>query len=143
MSSPTTDLQLPEGVLSQAVKDVVAERRRQIEAEGWTPEHDDTHTCGEMGAAAAAYALSRPYIRSVTSVRGISRNSIAQIWPWSPEWWKPTDRRRDLVKAGALILAEIERLDRIRPTPSCVEKQGISDRLMLGSARSRRDEGGV
>jgi hypothetical protein len=28
------------------------------------------------------------------------------------EWWKPTNRRRDLVKAGALILAEIERLDR-------------------------------
>ena len=34
-------------------------------------------------------------------------------WPWVRRWWKPTDRRRDLVKAGALILAEIERLDRI------------------------------
>jgi hypothetical protein len=27
-------------------------------------------------------------------------------------WWKPKDRRRDLVRAAALIIAEIERLDR-------------------------------
>jgi hypothetical protein len=33
-------------------------------------------------------------------------------WPWSQDWWKPTNPRRDLVKAGALIAAEIERLDR-------------------------------
>ena len=26
--------------------------------------------------------------------------------------WQPTTSRRDLVKAGALVLAEIERLDR-------------------------------
>jgi hypothetical protein len=38
--------------------------------------------------------------------------SWLQIWPWDRKWWKPTDRRRDLVKAAALILAEIERLDR-------------------------------
>jgi len=34
------------------------------------------------------------------------------LWPWSPMWWRPTTQRRDLVKAGALIMAEIERIDR-------------------------------
>lgn len=33
-------------------------------------------------------------------------------WPWSRAWWKPASRRRCLIKAGALILAEIERIDR-------------------------------
>lgn len=37
----------------------------------------------------------------------------AYHWPWSREWWKPKNPRRDLVKAGALIVAEIERLDRL------------------------------
>jgi hypothetical protein len=34
------------------------------------------------------------------------------IWPWSPDWWKPRDARRNLERAAALIIAEIERLDR-------------------------------
>jgi hypothetical protein len=33
-----------------------------------------------------------------------------QWWPWSFEWWKPKDRIRNLVRAGALIAAEIDRL---------------------------------
>jgi len=37
---------------------------------------------------------------------------VCFVWTWERAWWKPTTRRRDLVKAGALILAEIERLDR-------------------------------
>lgn len=35
------------------------------------------------------------------------------IWPWDEHWWKSTTRRRDLVKAGALVAAEIERIDRL------------------------------
>jgi hypothetical protein len=34
-------------------------------------------------------------------------------WPWDKVWW-PSDRRRNLVKVGALILAEIERIDCLR-----------------------------
>ena len=41
---------------SQAVLDVAAERRRQIEAEGWTPEHDDEHSAGQLAGAAGCYA---------------------------------------------------------------------------------------
>jgi hypothetical protein len=88
---------------SQAVLDVAAERRRQVEAEGWTPEHDDEHGAGEMAAAAACYALNAAGCGC----------EVARNWPWDGSWWKPTTSRRDLVKAGALILAEIERLDRM------------------------------
>ena len=88
---------------TQAVLDVLAERRRQVEAEGWTPEHDDEHGAGEMAAAAACYGLNAAGCGC----------EVARNWPWDGSWWKPTTSRRDLVKAGALILAEIERLDRL------------------------------
>jgi len=88
--------------LSQAARDVLAERRRQIDAEGWTPEHDDEHSRGEMALAAACYAVAD----------NDPRAEPPPLWPWDTEWWKPTSERRMLVKAGALILAEIERLDR-------------------------------
>lgn len=89
---------------SEAARDVLAERRRQVEVEGWTPEHDDAHSAGEMARAAVCYALTDSRWRDVFDYRS--------WWPWSTVWWKPTTRRRDLVKAGALILAEIERIDR-------------------------------
>jgi len=87
---------------SQAVLDVAAERRRQIETEGWTPEHDDGHGAHELAEAAACYALNAAGCGC----------EVARNWPWDRSWWKPSTARRDLVKAGALILAEIERLDR-------------------------------
>lgn len=99
--------------LMNVVRDVLAERERQKSVEGWTVEHDDRHILGEMGNAAAAYAMTQ---RQRDRNRADNRVSSAPAcWPWSPGWWKPvpTNRRRDLVKAGALILAEIERLDRI------------------------------
>ncbi len=94
--------------LSQAAADVIAERRRQIEAEGWTAEHDSEHGNGQMARAAACYALSGSCEPSDETAAIL----VDLAWPWAPQWWKPTTERRDLVKAGALILAEIERLDR-------------------------------
>lgn len=93
----------PAPVKTDGVAAIAAERRRQVEAEGWTVEHDDTHANGEMAAAAVCYAFTA--VRSPHYIHGI-------IWPWSGEWWKPGDKRRNLVKAGALIAAEIDRLDR-------------------------------
>lgn len=51
---------------------------------------------------------------------GRTARAIPRQWPftWWLDWWKPTTYRRDLVKAGALILAEIERLDRREGVPS-------------------------
>ncbi|RTV09148.1 hypothetical protein DY981_22945 [Pseudomonas aeruginosa] len=92
----------------QAWLDVQAERRRQVEAEGWTPEHDDAHSYGQMARAAACYALAG----SSAPNDGTAALLVSLAWPWDEQWWKPTTVRRDLVKACALALAEIERLDR-------------------------------
>ena len=86
--------------------EVAAERRRQTEAEGWTPEHDDEHSRGELARAAVCYA--DPFNEE--------RENPPPKWPWEAKWWKPKDRRRDLVRAAALIVAEIDRLDRLRTT---------------------------
>lgn len=88
--------------LSQAATDVLAERRRQITAEDWTPEHDDKYRHSEMLWAACCYVLNTIQ----------KYNRVPFDWPWRDEWWKPTNQRRDLVKANALLLAEIERIDR-------------------------------
>ncbi|MBN8294926.1 hypothetical protein JI664_23345 [Rhodobacter sp. NTK016B] len=93
------------------IESIAAERKRQVEGEGWTPEHDDEHAEGELGKAAACYALAAS---AETQLRfDIKRGDAApQDWPWDTSWWKPKDRRADLVRAGALIAAEIDRLDR-------------------------------
>lgn len=89
--------------------EIAAERRRQVRDEGWTASHDDEHTEGSLARAAACYALA-----GVLSWNW-SNDFKARWWPWDETWWKPSsDRRRNLVKAGALIIAEIERLDRTR-----------------------------
>ena len=88
--------------------DVQAERRRQVENEGWTPEHDDEHADGQMARAAACYALAG----SSAPNDGTAALLVSLAWPWDEQWWKPSTARRDLVKACALALAEIERLDR-------------------------------
>ncbi|MFG6654957.1 hypothetical protein ACG0Z5_10855 [Scandinavium sp. M-37] len=88
---------------SPAQRDVIAERQRQIGAEGWTPERDDSYRSGELVLAACCYA-------EYSGVRGVGDSPVK--WPWGDEWWKPQGKRRNLVKAAALLLAEIERLDR-------------------------------
>jgi len=85
---------------SQAEIDIRAERERQKAIEGWTSEHDDEHDKGELARAADAYC-------GVWDVGKVPRE-----WPWESRWWKPNGRRRNLVKAGALYTAEIERLQR-------------------------------
>lgn len=90
------------------ITEIKAERERQVSEEQWSPEHDDSQVKGEMAAAAAAYAL-------LASHPGYDRHKFywrADWWPWAANWWKPKNRRRDLVRAAALIVAEIERLDR-------------------------------
>ena len=96
--------ELESRAVTAAAADVLAERKRQVTAEGWTPGHDDEYEHGELADAVGCYALSSELFDCA--------GEPPRPWPWPDEWWKPTNRRRDLVKAGALILAEIERLDR-------------------------------
>jgi len=95
-----------DGGPANPVAEIAAERRRQIGVEGWSAEHDDAHTDESLAVAAACYAMpDRKMNRHV-------RPKVPVDWPWASGWWKPKDRRRDLIRAGALIVAEIERLDR-------------------------------
>lgn len=94
-------------MMTKALEDVAAERFRQVEVEGWTADHDDTHGAAQMGYAAAAYVLSAAGHYGPDRARW-----VPGFWPWDRHWWKPRSPREDLVRAAALIVAEIERLDR-------------------------------
>ena len=108
--------------MSGAARDVLLERRRQIDVKNWTAEHDGTHSPGELACAAACYATEAELWTGHEQADHKGRPTLigaCRVWPW-PGQPKLTDRRRNLVKAGALILAEIERLDRATastPTP--------------------------
>lgn len=70
---------------------IAAERRRQVETEGWTEEHDREHGPQMLAAAAQAYWHNDP-----------------QYWPWHGDWWKPKSQFRNLVRAGALYMAALD-----------------------------------
>lgn len=93
--------------MDNVLREIAAERQRQIDAEGWSHEHDDAHPHGDLALAAMAYAAP-DYWRQWSAKRGI------QLWPWEQSVWKPKDRRRNLIRAAALLVAEIERLDRAK-----------------------------
>lgn len=85
------------GAEMSAIDEIIAERKRQIDIELFDSAHDDRHSGGELASAAACYALGRR----------------TKWWPWDQDWWKPSTRQRNLVKAAALMVAEIERLERL------------------------------
>jgi hypothetical protein len=111
--------------MSKALEDIAAERGRQIESEGWTFTHDDEHDGGEMAYAAACYAAG-PSAFGSTPI-------LAALWPWDARWWKPGSDRRNLVKAGALIVAEIERMDRALASCDTHPKDGDVEQAPLVS----------
>ena len=118
--------------ISTALADIRAERVRQMHVEGWSPEHDDRHNRGEIANAAAAYAVASVDDRSrrdcvlyaaIGTHPGSGANagwvSVSNLlWPWSREWWKPKSYRENLVRAAALLVAEIERIDRAERSKS-------------------------
>ena len=98
---------------------IAAERRRQVSEEGWMPEHDDEHTGFELTKAAESYAwLTR------TPAPVPSAVPAPFMWPWAASWWKPSDDPvRNLVRVGALIAAEIDRLQRADAAGSAPQEQ--------------------
>lgn len=91
------------------------ERQRQISIEKWSPEHDDKHSAGELSFAAASYAEHAAYQSCIdgSEYSNVKSDYIPEQWPWENSCWKPvSDRIRNLAKAGALIAAEIDRLQR-------------------------------
>jgi hypothetical protein len=85
------------------IERIAAERKRQIEEEGFAAEHDDQWDKNELAMAALCYSAPD----------GNKYSVLYPWWPWHWEWWKPGNRIHDLEKAGALIAAEIDRLLRM------------------------------
>ncbi len=112
------------------VAEIAAERRRQVDVWDYTTDHDDEHEDGKIALAAICYATPVNIYRHQRLAEG---HRFADPWPWEmrddrrvveegehaganyappPSAYTPTQRRRLLVKAAALMVAEIERLDR-------------------------------
>lgn len=95
---------------------IAEERARQIQSEGWTADHDDGHRRLQMTRAAACYLLNtweKSKLEESATGRHVVAAAVNVLWPWEQEWWKPSsDPVRNLVKAGALIAAELDRLQR-------------------------------
>lgn len=82
--------------------EIIGERERQVWEEGFTSGHDAAkNRDGELGRAAACYAMHGKRFPLEPPPE----------WPWHHHWWRPKTRRRDLIRAAALIVAELERLD--------------------------------
>ncbi len=97
---------------AQAHNMIQEERRRQIEEEGWTADHDDQHSKRELASAARLYYLHAVHPDALAVLETL--DGAPATWPWAAHWWRPTTPIRDLVKAGALIDAEMDRLQRRR-----------------------------
>lgn len=112
------------------IERITAERIRQVHEEGWSLRHDDRHETDELARAALCYATPHRD-RDEVPVRqgqlgegwescsvGEAEFFIPEAWPFSPTDWKPSggvsaaDRLRELAMAGALIAAEMDRLER-------------------------------
>lgn len=93
------------------IDEIAARRQRLTVEEGFTPEHEDRQDRGQIARAAAAYANHSSLPIEVRDA--VARFGPPWPWPWADNQWKPAaSQRRDLVTAGALIVAEIERRDR-------------------------------
>jgi len=121
------------------VKLIRAERLRQISQEGWTPEHDDSHKGKQMARAAGSYLGIYTDPDDWAAQQGELPGPFHD-WPWARKWWKPSDDPiRNLVKAGALIAAEIDRLQRKKAKPANDE---VSDRRAHGNENKTGANGG-
>ena len=103
---------------SRALLDVISERLRQVQGEGFHAFDDDFSTGGELARAALNYAAAAAVTVALAAKSYDTKPPLrgwgpAVDWPWDLAKWKPGAPRRMLVKAAALLLAEIERLDRL------------------------------
>jgi hypothetical protein len=98
-----------------ALGDIAAERERQMSGEGCTPQRDDQYIFAELANAAACYAAAEQALPGRLP-------ACPPAWPWPLEAWKPRSRRENLVRSGALILAEIERIDRAAHKAAAIQE---------------------
>lgn len=108
--------------MNDALTSVAIERLRQVEEEGWTPDHDDdAHSQGEMAQAGAVYlriAASENYVGRTDYL--VDRGEAPAGWPWRAKDFNPKNRRSDVMRGTALGLAELARLIR------ALQREGIA-----------------
>lgn len=101
--------------MSHVLAEIGDERTRQILSEGYDHQHDDAHEDFELARAAAVYTIyaTLPELDCLFAIDHGPRLFGSDIlWPWDRSFFKPGTARRDLIKAAALLVAEIERMDR-------------------------------
>lgn len=88
---------------------IEVERLRQISQESYSTVHDDRHKDGALALAAAAYLGAA--LRANQLAEQDDVEELVAVAPWSIGRFKTP--RNSLIKAAALIVAELERLDRL------------------------------
>lgn len=103
--------------MKTGIKLIAEERKRQIEVEGYTKQHDSNHKASEFVYAAIAYTEAAKVGVICQEIGNTNENDIMRkkfgmglYFPWGQTNFKPTTNIRDLVKAGALIAAAIDRM---------------------------------
>lgn len=95
--------------MSTGVELIAAERARQVAVEGYNSTHDQCeHDAGELAACGAAYALNASCV--LYPHNGLPLEQPPIFWMFPADAWKPKTPLQDLVRGGALIAAEIDRL---------------------------------
>lgn len=97
--------------LGPGVRAIADERQRQVDAEGYNAENDADYKAGELANAALAYVEVAAMDLAAGGRSHIAMRAPPACWPWHRLWWKPRDARRDLVRAGALIAAQLDVID--------------------------------
>jgi hypothetical protein len=101
---------------SRGVDDIIAERQR-LEEIG-IPPRDRRYRPSDLPKAAAAYALA--------GVQRYANDGWPELfWPWPRTRFRLGAPRDNLVRAAALIVAEIERLDRLGPRPGTADDEVV------------------
>lgn len=129
------------------VKMIAQERQRQIDVEKWDLSHDADYSQGELIGAAGCY-IANALSKHLEGYRQTNQSPLAKFqvyyndkktgwgdgWPWNKKWdkRKKHDKLRSLVIAGALIAAEIDRLNPEPPSqPAALPSaEAVSDRLV-------------
>lgn len=102
--------------MKPGIDQITEERVRQITVEGYSADRDDTYVRDELVAAGRAYAIY------ADEQREGGPHSAISLWPWGQESWKPSPSPvRNYVKGGALLFAEVDRLNRA----------GLTDRAII------------
>lgn len=118
--------------MKSGIELIAAERQRQIEVEGWNDLHDNDHNTMQLSGAAGCYlanAINKAYEGEPHTKKKrarfqynydemwkpgvVRKGGWKDGWPWDEEWdkRKKHDKVRSLVIAGALIAAELDRLN--------------------------------